>query len=79
MFGFQTETVDGHSFPDLIEAFSQIGKTECRPLMVIANTVKGKGIPLMENEPRWHYWQPLDKDTQAQIRRDLVHAETTTS
>jgi transketolase len=74
-FGFHTVTVDGHSFPELLEAFGQIGSTKGKPLMVVANTVKGKGIPMMEGEVAWHYFHDFDEDTKAQIHRDLVHNE----
>ena len=74
-FGFHVETVDGHSFPELNRAFSHIGNTNTKPLVVIANTVKGKGIPLMENQADWHYWQGMDDSTEMGIRRDLLAQE----
>ena len=74
-FGFHTVTVDGHSFPELLEAFGQIGGTAGRPLMIIANTVKGKGIALMEGQAGWHYWQGMDEETEARVRRELLRRE----
>ena len=74
-FGFHTVEVDGHSFPELLDAFSNIGKTSTRPLVVIANTVKGKGIPLMEHKEDWHYWQGMDESTRIEIRRELLNRE----
>jgi transketolase len=70
-FGFEAISVDGHSFPDLLKAFRRVGKTNGKPLIIIAETVKGKGIELMENEPDWHYWQGLDEETTEQIRSAL--------
>ena len=78
-FGFYTKFVDGHSFPELLEAFSHIGETDKKPFVVIANTVKGKGIPLIENEPSWHYWQPMDKETKARLRSELAQIEASFS
>ena len=74
-FGFHTVTVDGHSFPELLEAFGQIGKTAGQPLIIVANTVKGKGIPLMENQASWHYWQGMDENVETRIRAELLDLE----
>lgn len=50
-FGWDAVTCDGHDCGELIEALS---KTHDKPLAVIANTVKGKGVSYMENNPLWH-------------------------
>ena len=52
-----------------------IGNTNNKPMVVIANTVKGKGIPLMENDPAWHYWQSMSQETKDTIRLALLQAE----
>ena len=75
-FGFHVNTVDGHSISNLSDAFQSIGNTNNKPLAVIANTIKGKGIPLMENDPKWHYWQQMDQETKEAIRSALIEAET---
>ena len=51
-FGWETCVVDGHDTAALFEALQQrpVGK----PLMVIANTIKGKGVSFAEGDPRWH-------------------------
>lgn len=51
-FGCKVACVDGHNIEELEKGF----KTEHnkKPLCVIANTVKGKGVSFMENEPKWH-------------------------
>ena len=74
-FGFHTLVVDGHSFPKLFDGLSCIGKTNGRPLALIANTVKGKGVEIMEGSKEWHYWQGIDNQTKALIREQLVHDE----
>ncbi|MET7641185.1 transketolase [Streptomyces sp. NPDC005438] len=51
-FGWQCHRVDGHSVSDLEMALQA---PQDRPKVVIANTVKGKGVTMMENEPGWHY------------------------
>lgn len=57
-FGFDTVKVDGHSCDALVAAF---GKKSSLPKAVIAETVKGKGVSFMENEPKWHNGR-LDKE-----------------
>lgn len=52
-FGFKTFSIDGHSFEDLDRVFKNIGETE-KPICIILNTVKGKGVSYMENDPLWH-------------------------
>lgn len=51
-FGFETHTVDGHNVESLIEILS---KTTERPMAIIAETTKGKGISFCENNPKWHH------------------------
>lgn len=52
-FGFDTYEVNGHDVLQLVEAF--LKKSVNKPIAVIANTVKGKGISFMENSPKWHH------------------------
>ena len=70
-FGFKTIRTNGHSFSELLNAFENIGSTDGKPLIIIADTIKGKGISLMENKPEWHYWQGMDEDQLAKSRADL--------
>ena len=69
-FGWHTVRVDGHDFAGLLSAFALVGRTEGRPLVVIADTVKGKGVPFMEDRPEWHNRLPSG-ETAAQARRAL--------
>ena len=54
-FGFIVKEVDGHSFEALAEAIEYAHGKPGRPVVIIANTVKGKGVDFMENEVKWHY------------------------
>ena len=70
-YGWEVETADGHSYTSLMAAFSRIGQTNGKPYVIIAETVKGKGISFMEGNPMWHNRMP----SQAQIvqaRQDLT-------
>ena len=69
-FGWEAVTVDGHSYEELLGAYSRQGKTEGKPLAIIANTVKGKGISFMEDRSEWHNRMP-DVAQQQQAWKDL--------
>ncbi|MBM3275160.1 MAG: transketolase, partial [Candidatus Sericytochromatia bacterium] len=53
-FGWYVVETDGHDIPSLCEAFDQAKYSVGRPVMIVAHTVKGKGVSFMENDPEWH-------------------------
>lgn len=53
-FGWETIVIDGHHFPEIIEAYRQAGQVAGRPTMIIARTIKGKGVGFLEDENGWH-------------------------
>ena len=53
-FGWHVLTVDGHDVVEILEAFDKARQTRGRPTMIIARTIKGKGISLMEGKDGWH-------------------------
>lgn len=59
-FGWRTLEVDGHNYEELLSAFDDT-KHSMRPTVIIANTVKGKGISFMEDRPEWHYTTLADE------------------
>ena len=60
-FGFETINVDGHNIQELITAFEQAKKVKGKPTVIIANTIKGKGVSFMENEASWHGKAPNEE------------------
>ncbi|HOW83788.1 MAG TPA: transketolase [Spirochaetota bacterium] len=54
-FGFIVKEVDGHSFEELAGAIDFAQQEKSGPVVIIAKTVKGKGIDYMENQVKWHY------------------------
>ena len=64
--------IDGHSFRDILNAFKDLDSLD-RPLMIIANTVKGKGVSFMENGIKWHHSIPTEEET-IQARLELTGA-----
>jgi transketolase len=53
-FGWRTEVIDGHDFPQILGALSRAQDRKGLPTVIIANTVKGKGISFAEGNPVWH-------------------------
>jgi transketolase len=66
-FGWNTLSIDGHSIPALQEAFATAASTKGKPTCIVANTVKGKGVSFMENNPKFHGVAP----TQDELQRAL--------
>ena len=63
-FGWDTVTVDGH---DTEMLYNELSKSHSRPLAVIANTIKGKGVSFMENNPLWHNGKLSEKQYEQAI------------
>ena len=61
-FGFNTIVVDGHDINSLIQAFNSADHTKDMPTVIIAKTVKGKGVSFMENKVEWHGKAPNDEE-----------------
>lgn len=57
-FGWSVRHVDGHNFSELKDAFNDMPFTRDKPSLVIAHTIKGKGISYMENKIKWHHGVP---------------------
>jgi transketolase len=53
-FGWHVQEIDGHDLASILLSFEHAGNAEGRPAVVIAHTVKGKGVPFMEDVPHWH-------------------------
>lgn len=60
-FGFNVIPCDGHNIEMLIDSFEKARQTKGQPSIIIARTVKGKGVPFMENKAEWHGKAPNDE------------------
>jgi len=65
-FGWNVIDVDGHDLAQLIKACDS--KEKGKPLCIIANTIKGKGVSFMENQVLWHYRSPQDEEFEAAMK-----------
>jgi len=74
-FGFEAITVDGHDEQSIDSAITQLwASASSAPKALIAKTVKGKGVPFMENNNSWHYTR-LNAETYAQALAALAGCE----
>ena len=68
-FGFDVREIDGHDYTQLYDAFSTPGTG--RPVAVVANTIKGKGVSFIEDRVEWHHKVP----NADQVRQALLELE----
>jgi transketolase len=61
-FGWHVIKVDGHSIPALQKAFADAAAAKGKPTIIIAHTVKGKGVSFMENNPKFHGTAPTREE-----------------
>ena len=59
-FGWHVITIDAHDFDQIEAAFAEARKTEDKPTVIIAKSVKGKGVSYMENACEWHGQAPKE-------------------
>lgn len=53
-FDWAVAEIDGHDIPAILSTLRRAAATRGRPSVIIAHTIKGKGVPFMENVPQWH-------------------------
>jgi transketolase len=53
-FGWHVVEIDGHSFPEIFSAYAEAQETKGQPTLILAHTVKGKGVSFMENQAEFH-------------------------
>ena len=66
-FGWNVKEIDGHDFKTLSESFSEFGKNKESPFVIIAHTIKGKGVSFMEGQAKWHGKAPNKEQLQAAL------------
>ena len=61
-FGFEVINIDGHDINQIIGALNKAKTIKGRPTVIIAKTIKGKGISFMENAKEWHGKAPKEEE-----------------
>ena len=73
-FGWHVVEIDGHNMRQILEALDDVPKRHGKPTVIVAHTVKGKGVSFMENKNTWHGKLPSEKE-HAQALADLGAAD----
>lgn len=68
-FGWKSFEINGHSHNEIIKALKIKSK---KPIAIVANTVKGKGIKFMENNPEWHH-KNINKQLLRKIKLEIFN------
>lgn len=67
-FGWNVIAIDGHNLEQIISALEQAGRTKGKPTVIIAHTIKGKGVSFMENVVDFHGKAPTPEQTEKALR-----------
>lgn len=71
-FKWHVIEIDGHDFTEIGDAFEEARQVKELPTVIVANTIKGKGVSFMEGEPKWHgSLAPSDDERERAIRECL--------
>jgi transketolase len=67
-FGWHTLEIDGHDIRALQAALAEAAATRGRPTVLIAHTIKGKGVSFMENNPKFHGVAPTEAEVEQALK-----------
>lgn len=76
-FGWHVIEIDGHNMQQILDAFDEARNTKGKPSVIIADTIKGKGVSFMEDQVGWHGVATKDRD-QLQAALDSIAAPAMT-
>ena len=74
-FGWKTFVIDGHSFPEILNAYEKALTVRNKPVMIIARTIKGKGVSFLEDKGGLH-GKAMNRDESEQALRELGAVDT---
>ena len=61
-FGWHVIKIDGHKIDEIVKALDEAREVKDKPIMIIAKTIKGKGVSFMEDQVGWHGKAPSDEE-----------------
>jgi transketolase len=71
-FGWHVIQINGHEIPQVVKALDEAEAVKGKPTVIIAHTVKGKGVSFMENNPDWHGKAPSREEAERAIQEILA-------
>ena len=66
-FGWEVDEIDGHNFYEIHNAYKKVKTKFSKPKIIIAHTIKGKGVSFMEDDNNWHYRVPNEQELKAAL------------
>jgi len=72
-FGWDVQVIDGHDMAQILEAVEKAQLVRGRPQMIVAETVKGKGVSFMENQAGWHGSAPKPEEAEKALAELLAN------
>ena len=67
-FGWNVIVIDGHDFGQIVDALNKAKEVKGQPTLILAKTVKGKGVSFMENQADWHGQAPSSEQVEQALR-----------
>lgn len=74
-FGWKVIEIDGHQMAEILQALDKAQECVGQPVMIVAHTVKGKGVSFMEDNPAWHGNAPQDEDLEKALSELILGGE----
>jgi transketolase len=74
-FNWAVLEIDGHNMHQILDALAEVERIHDRPSVIVARTVKGKGVSFMENQYSWHGAAPTTEELE-NARKELVQGES---
>lgn len=74
-FGWKVIEIDGHQMAEILQALNEAQECVGQPVMIVAHTVKGKGVSFMEDNPAWHGNAPQDEDLEKALKELILGGE----
>ncbi|MEK6969767.1 MAG: transketolase [Nanoarchaeota archaeon] len=77
-FNWNVKVIDGHNLPKILSTLKEARTNQKKPLMIIANTIPGKGVSFMENNCSWHGQAPTKEQAEAaltELRKEKLKLE----
>ena len=68
VFGWNTIEINGHRINEIIQALENAVKFEGKPTIIVAHTIKGKGVSFMENKVEWHSLPPTEEQAEQALK-----------
>ncbi|MEE8317853.1 MAG: transketolase, partial [Candidatus Omnitrophota bacterium] len=67
-FGWEVLEIDGHNLTEVMDAYDKAGEIKGRPTVILAHTIKGKGVSFIENQNRYHGIAPTKEELERALR-----------